>query len=197
MIVYDLNQVARDWSGHTPGESWKDILEVLLVGKVRGDGPPCLSLPPVIVNHDLWEMLMNPPYGVGVTPLSHKVEGLQGAGVIFLYVFTFVVLFLHDSHGGGGYIESFYLKLLNDTPEGAWVRNYWLAFKEHRSSSSDQRSINYEAVPDDPADITAGEPHVASADIEYVLHGPVEGDDSAASVSHNTLWCTCGSRGVY
>lgn len=135
---------------------------------------------------------MHPPNGVWVTSLTNQVETLEGADIILFDILTFIVLLLYDTYCSWSDIQSFNFVSFNCFPEDASIRYHWLTFEENGGSSTDQRSIYDEAVADNPTDVTSREPNIPSIDVKHISHGPIEGDNSAACVPHDSLGCTSG-----
>ena len=76
MIVHNLYLIARARFSNTSRMGWIHSLELFDIREIWGDGPSGLRLPPVIVNDDLGECSVEPPYGIRITSLTHQMEGL-------------------------------------------------------------------------------------------------------------------------
>ena len=76
MFINYLHIVAWDWPSYTAWQCWQHSLKVIDVSEIGSDGPSSFGLPPVIIDNNFREMLMDPPYGVGVAAFTHQVKAL-------------------------------------------------------------------------------------------------------------------------
>ena len=181
------------WLGNRARQSWENFAPLLLVYKVASDRPARFCLPPGVVYQNMGEVLVNPVDSVRVTPLSHKQEAMQRAGVILLDPISFVVLFLDNSDTSRCHVKTIHLVLLHSVPNNPRVWSHWLSFKEHALGSSDEGSIYYEAMADHPTNITRGEVNSALLDIEDMRHAEIQSNSCTACLSCDSFWLASGA----
>ena len=154
IFVQNLNIVSRNSFRHRARQSWKNFAKLLLVEKISSDGPPCLRLPPGIVDNYMWKVLVYPLYGIRITTFSNQGKTINRACIKFLDPFTFIIFFLHNSYRRRGHIYTCDLVLLDFLPNDTCIRCDWLSFKEHASCSSDKWSIYNKRMTNHPTNIT-------------------------------------------
>ena len=154
IFVQNLNIVSRNSFRHRARQSWKNFAKLLLVEEISSDGPPCLRLPPGIVDNYMWKVLVYPLYGIRITTFSNQSKTINRACIKFLNPFTFIIFFLHNSYRRWGHIYTCDLVLLDFLPNDTCIRCDWLSFKEHASCSSDKWSIYNKRMTNHPTNIT-------------------------------------------
>ena len=116
---------------------------------------------------------MDPMNRIRVASLSYKQESVDRACIILFDPLAIVVFLLDDPDTCRCHVEGRDFILLHSIPNDSGVGYDRLSFEEDACRVPQKRSINDEAMTDDPANITACEVHRTWIDIEHRSHDEI------------------------